>query len=43
MADVAQGGLNQAVISIEETRQSLADALEIQRQLQQEEATPAAP
>jgi len=38
MADVAQGGLNQAVISIEETRQSLADALEIQRQLQQDEA-----
>ena len=27
MADVAQGGLNQVVISIEETRQSLADAL----------------
>jgi len=26
------------VISIEETRQSLADALEIQRQLQQDEA-----
>ena len=43
MADVAQGGLNQAVISIEETRQSLADALEIQRQLEQDDTAPAAP
>jgi hypothetical protein len=41
MADVAQGGLNQVVISIEETRQSLSDALEIQRQLQQDEGSPA--
>ena len=37
MADVAQGGLNQVVISIEETRQSLADALQIQRQIEQDE------
>ena len=37
MNDVAQGGLNQVVISIEETRQSLADALSIQRQLEQDE------
>jgi hypothetical protein len=37
MNDVAQGGLNQVVISIEETRQSLSDALEIQRQLEQDE------
>jgi hypothetical protein len=37
MADVAQGGLNQVVIAIEETRQSLSDALEIQRQLEQDE------
>jgi hypothetical protein len=36
LADVAQGGLNQAAISIEETRASLADALDIQRQLQQD-------
>jgi hypothetical protein len=43
MADVAQGGLNQAVISIEETRQSLADALQIQRQLQQDDAAPLVP
>jgi hypothetical protein len=33
MADVAQGGLNQAVISIEETRGALSEALEIQRRL----------
>ena len=37
MADVAQGGLNQVVISIEETRQSLADALQIQRQIERDE------
>jgi len=36
MADVAQGGLNQAVISIEETAASLSDALVIQRQLQED-------
>jgi hypothetical protein len=41
MADVAQGGLNQVVISIEETRQSLSDALEIQRQLQLDEGSAA--
>ena len=33
MAEVAQGGLNQAVISIEETRGSLAAALEVQADL----------
>jgi len=33
MSDIAQGGLNQAVISIEEARGSLAEALEIQQQL----------
>jgi hypothetical protein len=36
MADIAQGGLNQAAISIEEARSELADALAIQRQLQQD-------
>ena len=34
MADVAQGGLNQAVISIEEARGKLSAALDLQRQLQ---------
>ncbi len=33
MSDIAQGGLNQAVISIEEARGSLARALEVQQQL----------
>ncbi len=33
MSDVAQGGLNQAVIAIEEARGSLAQALEVQQQL----------
>jgi len=33
MSDIAQGGLNQAVISIEEARGSLAQALEVQQQL----------
>jgi hypothetical protein len=33
MSDLAQGGLNQAVIAIEEARGSLADALETQRRL----------
>jgi sirohydrochlorin ferrochelatase len=33
MSDIAQGGLNQAVIAIEEARGSLADALDIQQQL----------
>lgn len=36
MAEIAQAGLNQAVISIEETRGSLSDALDIQRQLEQD-------
>ena len=33
MSDVAQGGLNQAVIAIEEARGSLAQALDVQQQL----------
>ena len=33
MSDIAQGGLNQAVIAIEEARGSLAEALEVQHQL----------
>lgn len=33
MSDIAQGGLNQAVIAIEEARGSLAEALEVQEQL----------
>jgi hypothetical protein len=33
MSDLAQGGLNQAVIAIEEARGSLADALETQQRL----------
>ena len=33
MSDIAQGGLNQAVIAIEEARGSLAQALEVQQQL----------
>lgn len=36
MADVAQGGLNQAVISIEETRGEIAAALDVQRSFQQD-------
>lgn len=35
MAEIAQGGLNQAVISIEEVRGRLSTALELQRRLQQ--------
>ena len=35
MNDVAQGGLNQAVISIEETRGALAAELDVQRALQE--------
>ena len=34
MGDVARGGLNQAVISIEQTRGALASALELQQQMQ---------
>ena len=34
MSDIAQGGLNQAVISIEEARGALAEALDVQQQLQ---------
>jgi hypothetical protein len=36
MSDVAQGGMNQAVIAIQETHASLSDALAIQRALQQD-------
>jgi hypothetical protein len=36
MAEIAQGGLNQAVIAIEEARGSLSAALDVQRQLQAE-------
>ena len=39
MSDIAQGGLNQAVISIEEARGALGEALDVQEQLQ----TPASP
>ena len=35
MADVAQGGLNQAVISIEEARGALSAAIDLQRNLEQ--------
>ncbi len=40
MSDVAQGGLNQAVIAIEEARGSLAEALEVQEQLRDGTAPP---
>jgi hypothetical protein len=40
MAEVAQGGLNQAVISIEEARGELDDALEVQRRLEEAPALP---
>jgi hypothetical protein len=40
MADVAQGGLNQAVISIEETRGEIAGALDVQRSYQEDIALP---
>jgi len=36
MADIAQGGLNQAAISIADAQSDLSDALAIQRQLQQD-------
>lgn len=40
MADVAQGGLNQAVISIEQARGSLNAALNLQQQLREGNALP---
>ncbi len=41
MSDIAQGGLNQAVVAIEEVRGSLAQALEAQQQLRDDgELTP---
>jgi hypothetical protein len=44
MAEVAQGGMNQAVISIEETRGALAGALDIQAEIKAElKASPALP
>ena len=39
MSDIAQGGLNQAVIAIEEARGSLAQALEVQQQLRDRSGT----
>ena len=39
MSDIAQGGLNQAVISIEQARGALSSALDLQHQLQQAAAT----
>ena len=38
MADIAQGGLNQALISIETARGQLSDALDTQRALQEQDA-----
>ena len=35
MSDIARGGLNQAVISIEQARGALSAALDLQHQLQQ--------
>lgn len=44
MSDIAQGGLNQALIAIEETRGALAEALEAQVELRDgDEAQPALP
>ena len=40
MSDIAQGGLNQAVISIEQARGALSTALDVQHQLQQPPASP---
>jgi hypothetical protein len=40
MAEIARGGLNQAVIAIEEARGELEAALEVQRRLQQPPALP---
>jgi len=42
MADIAQGGLNQAVIAIEQARGSLADALDVQEQLRDDPDRPPA-
>jgi hypothetical protein len=39
MSDIAQGGLNQAVIAIEEARGSLSEALDVQQQLRDGAAT----
>ena len=40
MSDIAQGGLNQAVIAIEQARGKLGAALDLQQQLQQSPALP---
>jgi hypothetical protein len=39
LSDIAQGGLNQAVIAIEEARGSLAQALEVQQRLRDDSGT----
>jgi alkylhydroperoxidase/carboxymuconolactone decarboxylase family protein YurZ len=40
MSDIAQGGLNQAVIAIEEARGALGSALDLQHRLQQSPELP---
>jgi hypothetical protein len=40
MSDLAQGGLNQAVIGIERSRATLSDALDVQRQLKEQPTPP---
>ena len=40
MSDIARGGLNQAVISIEQARGALSSALDLQHQLQQPSEPP---
>jgi hypothetical protein len=40
MSDLAQGGLNQAVIGIEQARATLSDALDLQRQLKVQPQVP---
>ncbi len=40
MSDIARGGLNQAVIAIEEARGTLSSAIDLQQQLQQVPAPP---
>ena len=41
MSDIARGGLNQAVIAIEQARGALAGALDVQHRLQQGTQPPA--
>ena len=40
MSDIAEGGLNQAVISIEQARGAIGSALDLQHELQQGPALP---